>query len=875
MDIARKLAALKKLTAVACLIAIMAADCCAQDPGSVDDSEDTIQQAVNDLSSEDFATREQATQKLLKIGLPAAPALEAVYRSGQLEIRRRSRWLLERILVFNVAPTPEIERLVQDWSFSHENHTRVFDELIQVGDPALPVLRGMLRLAEDYRSRRAAENAIMEIRRREIWPALDAGDLEKAELLLREARFHPDVTRHYAVFFLLTGRIDQEIERVRAELAEVQPPGHRLTEVLVYCLRAAGRHREALQLAKTIPERIALDALWIENGRWSELADSKAIWPSSSRHQLRPAWRVRSTTDRGFLAVCLRRAGRQSECDRILAELTQKSRRLNPNRDWEARECPAVLLINEQPDLAVDVMADLAAKSHLDRVMAIRLLCLQERHATAFELAGLPVPDASKRAEIIAEHAKQLAGLGERDDAAELLRPHIARAGNDSSPAARTLIRMLISIGRVSEGLEHVARRLETSVTDPARRTELQAVYASPANYGRPASAPVWLKPSSHAVEIQRLWGLLPDCYPEDPPAWQLARLRHLLGLPVEHDWDNDDRLETTQLLAKIARERGGVEQPFHLKSIAYALILMKQGDRARELLSEAIELREDISFIQLYADSLAHESRWSEAVTWFERALERVPQNSFFEFALAYCRDQAGEPAGREAMNRACLPFLGKLDDRVRAIDNQVRDRNWKDAHVRLARLAFNTHEPGSHHILNAAGTLGNSINTSDPRRAVEMWELLQLSLTTPSILRYIRAFEQILLTHEVLQRIKARDLGQRNQVSEMESAAEAARRTLPGGVLIALECVPRLREAGRTVQADRLIQQIAAVNESVLQEFPNSHRHHYRLARLSAELDWDRDTGLRHAEAAVELLPTSTSYRATLKKLRGEDAN
>ena len=82
---------------------------------------------------------------------------------------------------------------------------------------------------------------------------------------------------------------------------------------------------------------------------------------------------------------------------------------------------------------------------------------------------------------------------------------------------------------------------MKASITDPQKRTELQAVYTAAAHYGRRPNPIGWLQPKKNVIAIQRLWELIPECYPEDPTDWQLARLRHLIGLPVEHEWTQED----------------------------------------------------------------------------------------------------------------------------------------------------------------------------------------------------------------------------------------------------------------------------------------------------------------------------------------------
>jgi hypothetical protein len=269
-------------------------------------------------------------------------------------------------------------------------------------------------------------------------------------------------------------------------------------------------------------------------------------------------------------------------------------------------------------------------------------------------------------------------------------------------------------------------------------------------------------------------------------------------------------------------------------------------------------------------ADSLAAEKKWSEAADWYHRAAEKSPKFTFLEFAEGWCRHEAGDATGEDLMNRACLWFLGKTADRFRAIDTHVNDRGWSGARHRLAQLTLRTDAYGSVYSMNAAGTLGNTVSQTQPRLAVQMWERLQLGLTAPGT--YVSEYEQILVSQETLQRVKARDLSNRGRMSELLTAIETARRTIPGSALVALEFVPVLQEWGYNAEADRLLEQITARNLHVLSQYPGSHRHHYRLARLSARLGWRVDDGLRHAQAAVDLVPHHPAYQRTLKKLGGD---
>jgi len=829
-----------------------------------------IRSAIRDLGSTDFPTRELATQRLWQMGPWALPALEEARKSSVLEVGRRARWLIERIASGVTPQTPQpLVALVRSWHLSLRNRETVIKELVKHGEAALPILRGLSRSTEDARLRDQLESAIYEAIRSQIWSAMESGDLLEAEAMLRRSRTDRKVMRHYATFFLLTGQITQEIEQIQTDWAETHDVA--LGELLVLCLRAAGQRDNALRVGQQLDGKVWLDGLQIEAGRWSDLVHSKATWPTDAVQRVRPRLALRTVRDRGFYAACLRLAGMHRDSERMLARIGPVTQN-DPfnNRPPDVRDQATVLLINHRPAAAIDVLTNHARKSHLQRSLAFNLLCLQDRYETAFELAELTVPDARQKAVMKSAFAKQLAGLGERDRAVALLTPMIEQAGNDSSNSTRTLIKTLIAIGEVSEGLRHVARRLKASITDSQKRTELQAVYTASAHYGRRPNPIGWLQPKKNVIAIQRLWELIPECFPEDPPDWQLARLRHLIGLPVEHEWTQEDRLQAARQAVELSRRKGGEKLPFRLQAVAYALLRLNELEQARELLRSAAGLTQDAAPVTRIADSLATEKKWSEAADWYHRASEKSPKFTFLEFAEGWCRHEAGDATGEDMMNRACLWFLGKTADRFRAIDAHVNDRGWNGARHRLAQLTLRTDVYGSVYTMNASGTLGNTVSKTQPRLAVQMWERLQLGLTAPDT--FVSEYEQILVSQETLQRVKARDLSQRGRVSELLTAIETARRTIPGSELVALEFVPFLQEWGHNAEVDRLLEQITARNLHVLSRYPSSHRHHYRLARLSMHLGWRVDDGLRHAQAAVDLVPNHPAYQRTLKKLSSD---
>jgi hypothetical protein len=65
--------------------------------GLVAQDQDKIQDLIRKLGSDDFATREQATEELKKAGKPAKEALQKAAESDDPEVRQRSRAILEEM----------------------------------------------------------------------------------------------------------------------------------------------------------------------------------------------------------------------------------------------------------------------------------------------------------------------------------------------------------------------------------------------------------------------------------------------------------------------------------------------------------------------------------------------------------------------------------------------------------------------------------------------------------------------------------------------------------------------------------------------------------------------------------------------------------
>jgi len=72
--------------------------------------EEEINKLIGELSSDEWSVREAATKKLIKIGAPAAKALEKLAESDDMEVRIRAKKILEALCYVSEADKKKIEK---------------------------------------------------------------------------------------------------------------------------------------------------------------------------------------------------------------------------------------------------------------------------------------------------------------------------------------------------------------------------------------------------------------------------------------------------------------------------------------------------------------------------------------------------------------------------------------------------------------------------------------------------------------------------------------------------------------------------------------------------------------------------------------------
>ena len=153
------------------------------------------------------------------------------------------------------------------------------------------------------------------------------------------------------------------------------------------------------------------------------------------------------------------------------------------------------------------------------------------------------------------------------------------------------------------------------------------------------------------------------------------------------------------------------------------------------------------------------------------------------------------------------------------------------------------------------------------DPRAHTERWQeaesrgdfveaaaIYPLSIDDSSISIYGFDFHRLRALAAIVQ----------NRIQDSISEATRAQEINPAESKLVLELVPRLDKLDEKKSADTLFERVWAGNEQILKQYPNSLKHHQRLAILAATCHRREEEGKAHAKVAIILDPDDAAFRA-----------
>jgi hypothetical protein len=817
-----------------------------------------IEQAIENLASSSFADRQRASDLLWHAGRAAEPALRRALESGDPEVAFRARSILEQFR-YGIYPDtpPQVVRLITTYRDGDLNVKRAaLKQLQDQGDAALLLVLLKNETNEVFREQlvrefaRDAETIVPEL--------LVAGKLEDAELLLDLAASSTDEgMRHLAVLLLQTGKLDQRVADLQAQL-ETQPSDSQ-RRLLVYLLRTAGKPAEALAAAEALDQRFDFmrEALQYEQRDWPALARG---YDDALAKNEGLAGNIEYLS---YAAAFHRLSGDAVAFERDV----DKIKNLTAGDAEQIWYCAEALLVNARFDEGIALLREARPEA------AFRLLAAQMRYREAFELAGLD----SKGADA-SEWFRELARDLQSDD--EELRARLA--------LGLAVARALVRIGGRERAVEGLAT-IGTALAEDKDGRRLAALCAAERKLGLDEQA---FDHAALALAKGPAESVLADVFGDQRDTasvwWQYFSRRH----PDELQRATLDRVATILKPPSDATDRG-VPAPARsaaplpddwqklvdeaaaqaaslevaqraqwLRALAETCLLQDDRPRAKSLLAEAAPLS-SAAALRL-ADLFVEDNAWPDAAKWYETASADANQRPLAMYLRGRALEQAGDAAeGRRWMELARLLPLAEAARR-RVLADGLKERKLTDAAVAEWELVLRTTAFRDWYSSNASLNLGNTISGKDHLAAAAHWEALALSvLKTNSSFIEVEGYLQ--LPH-LVHKSRARGLLARGKHDEALANLKLSRAAYPGNIDLAEDLIPELEAAGLRSAADELFESIYLPNEQLCLDYPQHASAHNNLAWLAARSGRRLEEARTHARRAVELEPENAAYLDTL---------
>ncbi len=768
---------------------------------------------IEQLGSDDFKVREEASQHLWEAGEAGEPALREAATSSDIEVRRRARELLDKFKwgLYPSTPRPLVELIDRYQSASAEGKPVVIRDLLDAGQPGCKVMLKIAAAEENAEIQKALRSRLaVELYR--VFPLLLAQkDFATLEALLAVSLDEESkIGRGNAIAcWLLRGQLDQKIAHYRA-LADRKEKARETTEMLVCLYRARGDRRMAWETARQAGRDDLVYELLDEMSDWNEKA-----WPET--------FTVTREIERlGYQAFCHRLTGNPKGFEEILTEIRKLAENLGPDEERKRFQLARVLFLNQRPDLALTLLEPSEERAQT----CFEVLAEQRKYREAFALVEKAKKANSKQLpflEIL--QARALTDLGETDKARAILarygaqiRPVVA----DSAvpfPWAEQLIEAECRAGRKDDAFAHVAILL--SMGETRRQTERLLDKLFP----------------FQGETAESLLSLLKYLFPKDDMRGRMSRLRQLLeGKTDARDltrWiDNTEAL--IQRMGGLGGDAESVEIAVHGEAwplaLAEAALACKREDLARAYLEKVGSAR---AWLRL-GDLLAGKKEWDQSARWYYRAWEKDRKWPLPLYLSGKALVRAGQAQeGKQRMELAHVLPLGN-DSIRRTFLSDLAARGHLEARRRQSELLFRLSEPGSITAWFAMQWIGldavqRGDNREHGREATLAASQMQRFLLRPQRADFIfRGGRPYVTGPAVASAVGAQALLLAGKVEQARPLIAAYLEATPADEFLALQIGPILSKLGLKKELDELYTRSTERDEKLCREFPRYAEAH-----------------------------------------------
>jgi hypothetical protein len=301
----------------------------------------SIEQAIKQLGDDEFTTREQATEFLIKAGEAAIPAAEVACKSTDPEVALRAKIVLKR-LASGARPgtSPLMASLIEDFQAADRN--RKFSILVKLEEPdEFQALWDVIAKEKDKSQRQTYESMFRSRLTSLVSQQFRENRVDEAETLLRSREGEAASEAMLLTLQLATDRLPKRTEELATALAAKADPIKQRRLALMF--RAAGD----LPKARAAAEKLATKdlSLWLT----MEAGD----WPAAHLLSLDRYSGQEPTTEQLAFTLLLSHYAQDTKARQTAQAEILKRAAARPADLWPAAEA---LLSAEQFDAAIDLL---------------------------------------------------------------------------------------------------------------------------------------------------------------------------------------------------------------------------------------------------------------------------------------------------------------------------------------------------------------------------------------------------------------------------------------------------------------------------------------------------------------------------------------
>lgn len=805
----------------------------------------SIAAAIDGLGSDEFATRQEASEFLWRAGPAALQELERAARSDDPEVRLRANLVLRKVrLGITFDSPPEVQALVTRYYEGDQNaRQQVINELRLQG--AFKTLFTFLQ-SEKNAERRDLFLTTLQADVQRLAPLMEAkGDWWPLEQWLATSQNTDVGLAQLSTFAVLRKNLPATISAAEAELA-MDKQNALLVRRVAHLHRAGGKPEQAIKAISAGPiDPAYAAAIFREERRWDDMQAQLAKVTSKNTREM--------LFERATRAALHRLRGEEDQATSVLKALSDQA---------QTEDCwygAKALLLNERPREAIELLRDGL------QPLAFEVLVQRQEHQAALELANIQDDtrfdaawlngltgqkgvrtsrsvDRFTYATTIAAELRMLGKHRQFDELHKLLR-ETAEVDDQRGQNWLQLARLERQAGRHKQALAHYSRAIARNPT------------------------PVWAQLFGKKTARAQLWW---DAF-EGEARWldpvarieavALAMQPTLYARHVSVEWPEIAR----QVTAKATNPATLPSQRARLH-VALAEAWSARGDKPRAEENWKAAVAADPSTSADYADALLADNRWSEAAARYKAALTENEGHTHAMFLQGLALTRAGKQV--EGTKLQATANLMALDATARySLANALVDRNLREVAREHWQLLKQTGMPDHSFVMGAYQQLGNDLAEEQPLVAADHWEQLRFHLLKPAIsLAEQNGYLELTVA---IHRTRARGLLAKGEQAAAIAELRRCEDLLPGNIKLVEDFVSKFRQLKLDREADELFERSYQVYERAIKQFPESASLHNQAAWVAALAERKLDEALRLAQRATELNPESAAYADTLAEV------